>query len=158
MGDSENSDIRGQLNEHQGIGKPREQRAADLQIDGQIEQARRDGFVQTLLGRRRYIPEVNSRDPMLRQVGERMAINAPVQGTAADLIKRAMVELAHTLQAQHLTSRMVLQVHDELILEVKKELADKVAALVKETMEQVTKLRVPIDVHVNIGKRWGELK
>ncbi len=127
-------------------------------LDEQIAQARRDGFVQTLLGRRRYIPEVNSREPMLRQVGERMAINAPVQGTAADLIKRAMVELAHELERQRLASRMVLQVHDELVFEAKRSELEVLVPLIRRVMEGAIALRVPLTVTMKAGPNWLELE
>ncbi|PIQ84846.1 MAG: DNA polymerase I [Candidatus Omnitrophica bacterium CG11_big_fil_rev_8_21_14_0_20_63_9] len=126
-------------------------------LDQQIKQARRDGFVQTLLGRRRYIPEVNSPDGMIRQFGERMAINAPIQGTAADLIKRAMVQLDGALQREGMKSRMVLQVHDELIFEVPKAELAALAALVRRTMEGAIALDVPLTVTVKAGPNWLEM-
>ncbi|MBI4341560.1 MAG: DNA polymerase I [Candidatus Omnitrophica bacterium] len=126
-------------------------------LDGQIAKARREGFVQTLLGRRRYIPEVNSPDAVLRQVGERMAINAPVQGTAADLIKRAMVDMDRRLAHEGLSSRMVVQVHDELVFECpKKELA-ALARLAKRVMEGAIELSVPLIVTVKAGVNWLDL-
>jgi DNA polymerase-1 len=123
-------------------------------LDSQIAQARRDGFVQTLLGRRRYIPEVNSPDPMLRQVGERMAINAPVQGTAADIIKLAMVRLDHELERAGLESRMVLQVHDELVFDGPRREVPALAALVRRVMEAAVALSVPLTVTVKAGPNW----
>ena len=126
-------------------------------LDGQIQQARRDGFVQTLLGRRRYVPEVNSPDGMIRQFGERMAINAPIQGTAADLIKRAMVQLDERLRQDRLAGRMVLQVHDELVFETPRGELDRLARLVRETMEGAIALDVPLTVTLKAGPNWLDL-
>jgi len=126
-------------------------------LDAQIEHAKRNGFVETLFGRRRYIPEVRSPDAVLRQVGERMAVNAPIQGTAADLIKRAMIELATQLRARGMTSRMILQVHDELVCEsVASEQADLVGVM-RQVMEGVAALSVPLKVTVKAGSNWLEM-
>ncbi len=127
-------------------------------LDAQIEQARREGYVQTLLGRRRYIPEVNSPDPIVQQFGERMAVNAPIQGTAADLIKRAMVQLAAALKHKGLASRMLLQVHDELVFECPPEEAEPLALLVRQIMEGAIALAVPLEVVVKQGPNWLEMK
>ena len=126
-------------------------------LDAQIERARRDGFVQTLLGRRRYIPEIISPDPMIRQFGERMAVNAPVQGTAADLIKRAMVQLGRRLDEQRLASRMVLQVHDELVFEAPRAELPALALLVRRAMEGAIRLDVPLTVTLKAGPNWLDL-
>ncbi len=126
-------------------------------LDEQIAHARRDGFVQTLLGRRRYIPEVNSPDGMVRQVGERMAVNAPIQGSAADLIKRAMVQIAEALHQTSWSSRMVLQVHDELIFEVPHREQELLVALVRRIMEGAIALTVPLTVTVKAGPNWLDL-
>lgn len=130
-------------------------------LDQTLSFAYEKGYVETLFGRRRYIPELQTDNYQLKSAGERMAVNMPIQGTAADLMKMAMIsvyENIKTLKYKNNEVKMILQVHDELVLEVKKELANEIAELVKTTMEQVTKLRVPIEVHVNIGKSWGELK
>ena len=136
-------------------------------LDNTLKNAQKDGYVETLFGRRRYIPELMSGNYMLKSAGERMAINMPVQGTAADLMKMAMIAVqkkldnggtSRDLSVRRDDIKMILQVHDEIVLEVKKDLADDVAKLVKEEMENVAKLRVPIDVHVEVGKRWGKLK
>ena len=130
-------------------------------LDDTLKLAKKEGYVETLFGRRRYIPELKASNYQLKAAGERMAINMPVQGTAADLMKMAMIAVHKSTQALKHSStdiKMILQVHDELVLEVKKDLAEEVAEMVKKEMEQVTKLRVPIEVHVEIGKRWGELK
>ncbi len=126
-------------------------------LDAQIDQAKRVGFVQTLLGRRRYLPELTSPDPVIRQLGERMAVNAPIQGTAADLIKRAMVQLAKRLEDERLASRMVLQVHDELVFEVPREELKALAALVRQVMEGAMALTVPLTVTVKAGPNWLDL-
>src|SRR3989339_668292 len=129
-------------------------------LDQTIEFVKKEGYVETLFGRRRYIPELQSDNFMLRSAGERMAINMPIQGTAADVMKLAMIEVHNKLQITNykLQIRLILQVHDELVLEVKKGLGDEVAKMVKEVMENVVKLRVPIDVQVGVGRRWGEIK
>jgi len=126
-------------------------------IDQTLAFAKKEGYVETLFGRRRYIPELQSDNFMLRSAGERMAINMPIQGTAADVMKMAMIEVQKSIKSEN-DVRLILQVHDELVLEVKKGLEDEVAKMVKETMESVVKLRVPIDVSVGVGKRWGEIK
>ena len=126
-------------------------------LDAQIEQAKREGFVQTLLGRRRYIPELKHPDPVIRQFGERMAVNAPIQGTAADLIKRAMIQLSGHLTSEGLKSRMVLQVHDELVFEAPRKELQALAALVRSTMEGAIELRVPLTVTLKAGPNWLDL-
>lgn len=126
-------------------------------LDSQIQHATRDGFVQTLLGRRRYIPEINSPDGAIRQFGERMAVNAPIQGTAADLIKLAMVSVARALRERGMASRMILQVHDELVFEVPPQEHDEMAGLVRDLMERAIALRVPLRVTVKAGPNWLDL-
>ncbi len=126
-------------------------------FDTQMAQAQRDGYVHTLLGRRRYLPEVNSPDPMIRQLGQRLAVNTPIQGTAADLIKRAMVQLDAQLSAQHLRSRMLLPVHDELIFEAPAEEVERVVRLVRQVMEGAIQLIVPLTVTVKTGPNWLDL-
>ncbi|MBI4597364.1 MAG: DNA polymerase I [Candidatus Omnitrophica bacterium] len=126
-------------------------------LQSQIECAKRDGFVQTLLGRRRYIPEVKSPDGLMRQFGERMAINAPIQGSAADLIKQAMVEIDLALRAGGFRSRMVLQVHDELVFEAPQAELARLGSLVRDTMEHAMTLTVPLTVTLNAGPNWLEL-
>ena len=124
----------------------------------QLIQAKRDGFVQTLLGRRRYIPELNSSDPMIRQFGERMALNAPIQGTAADLIKRAMIQLDDELERSKRIGRMLLQVHDELVFETPRRFLLELAALVRKMMEGAIALDVPLTVTLKAGPNWLDLK
>lgn len=118
------------------------------------ETARQKGYVSTLLGRRRWIPELEARNPTLRAAGERMAINMPIQGTAADIIKIAMNRLAERLRAGGQRARMVLQVHDELLLEVPRDDLATVAPLVRETMETALPLDVPLDVELKTGDNW----
>ncbi len=126
-------------------------------LDRQIEQAKRLGYVTTLLGRRRYIPELASSDLAIRQFGERIAVNAPIQGTAADLIKRAMVRLAAALEAQALRSRMVVQVHDELLMECPRTEVATVIPLMRQSMEGAMSLAVPLTVVVKTGPNWRDL-
>ncbi|MFA5321482.1 MAG: DNA polymerase I [Smithella sp.] len=127
-----------------------------IYLDGILEGARHDGFVCTLLNRRRYLPELKSKIPSVRQFAERMAINAPIQGTAADLIKVAMVNIAHLLKKKNLAARLIMQVHDELVLEVPVNEKEEVMALVKKEMEEVIKLKVPLKVEIASGKNWDE--
>ena len=127
-------------------------------IDATMQQAREEGQVRTLLGRIRPIPELKSPDKNVRSFGERAAINAPVQGTAADLIKLAMVRLHRALGEQGYRSRILLQVHDELVLEVPTEELTPVCCLVKEIMETVYPLKVPLLVETGHGRNWKETK
>ena len=120
--------------------------------------AHRHGFVQTLFGRRRYLPDINSYMPMLKAQAERMAINMPIQGTAADLMKLAMIKIYQDLPKIDAKSKIVLQVHDELVLEVPKNSIKKVAKFVKTTMEDIYKLSVPLVVDIEVGRTWGNLE
>jgi DNA polymerase I len=150
------------------LGVP--QKTAQAYIDGYFERykkvraylddilagAHRDGFVCTLLNRRRYLPELKSKIPSVRQFAERMAINTPIQGTAADLIKVAMVNIAHLLTKKKLAAQLIMQVHDELVLETPVKEKEEVMALVKKEMEEVIKLKVPLKVEIASGKNWDE--
>ncbi len=127
-------------------------------LDDTKERARRDGYVQTLLGRRRYIPDINSANRQVREAAERMAINMPVQGTSADIIKIAMIDLAREMEKRKLKSKMLLQVHDELVFEVPKGEMDAMRALVSQVMEAAVKLNVPLRVDTKTGQNWGEMK
>jgi DNA polymerase-1 len=127
-----------------------------IYLDGILEDARRDGFVCTLLNRRRYLPELKSKIPSVRQFAERMAINTPIQGTAADLIKVAMVNIAQLLMKKNLVSRLIMQVHDELVLEAPVKEKEEVMKLVKKEMEEVIKLKVPLRVEIAFGLNWDE--
>jgi DNA polymerase-1 len=125
-------------------------------IDEMIELARKQGFVTTLLGRRRYIPEINSSNRQKREFAERTAINTPIQGSAADLIKVVMIDIAKKLKGKK--SEMILQVHDELVFEVFKDELDFVKEMVKDKMENTIQLDVPIKVDINVGENWLEAK
>lgn len=129
-------------------------------IDRTLEFTKVNGYAETLFGRRRYIPELNSTNYQLRSAAERMAINHPVQGTAADLMKMAMIDVHKYIKENFKDGevKMILQVHDELVLEVKEKLAKEIGDKVKEIMEKTVTLRVPVKVEVGIGQRWGELK
>ncbi|MCF0149188.1 MAG: DNA polymerase I [Clostridium sp.] len=127
-------------------------------LDGLIEEAKENGFVITILNRRRFIPEIKSSNRIVKALGERLAMNAPIQGSAADIIKLAMVNVYNKLNELQLKSKIILQVHDELILNVKKDELEQVKALVKEEMENVLKIDVPLEVDINIGNTWYEAK
>ena len=127
-------------------------------LQGAIDSAKEDGYVLTLLNRRRFIPEIKSSNKIVISLGERLAMNAPIQGSAADIIKLAMVKVYERLKKEGLASEIILQVHDELILNVKPNELEKVKNLVIEEMENVFKLSVPLDVDVNLGKNWYEAK
>lgn len=120
------------------------------------EQARKTGFSLTLTGRQRPIPEILNKNPSIRSGAERLAVNTPLQGTAADLIKKAMIEIDQKIDEERLKGKMVLQIHDELIFEIPDGEILAFQKLVKNKMEQVLKLKVPIEVHIAVGKNWGE--
>jgi DNA polymerase-1 len=126
-------------------------------IENTKSQARELGYVQTVMGRRRYIPEIKSPNGQVRQAAERMAINMPVQGTSADIIKIAMVNLHREMEKQNLRSKMTLQVHDELLFEVPPEEIDRLKELVSSIMPQSLKLSVPLKIDVKLGKNWAEM-
>src|SRR5262245_25898994 len=121
------------------------------------EQARNQGFVETLLGRKRQIPELRASNPTLRGAGERMAINMPIQGTAADIQKIAMIRTADRVAAEGLRARLLLSVHDELLFEVPRDEVDRLAAVVRETMEAALPLSVPLVVDVKVGDNWESM-
>lgn len=123
-----------------------------------VTEAHQLGYVTTLFGRRRYLPDIRSSNFNQRSFAERTAMNTPIQGTAADVIKKAMIEVYRALSQKNLRSRILLQVHDELVLEVAQEEVDQVAAIVKEAMEQAVQLAVPLTVDVKWGKSWAEAK
>jgi DNA polymerase-1 len=127
-------------------------------IDRTLEQARRDGFVRNLFGRKRPIPDLMSKNPNLRGFAERTAVNTPLQGTAADLIKIAMLWLERELRERGLESKMLLQVHDELVLEAPEAEVEAVKALLKECMEGAHKLSVPMEVEVSVGGNWRDME
>lgn len=125
-------------------------------IDDTIRETERTGYSQTILGRRRYIPTINSRNKTEKAAAERVAINTPIQGSAADIVKLAMIRLDRALRQKQSPARMLLQVHDELILECPQAAAEETAKIVQEEMEQAIVLRVPLRVSVETGKRWGD--
>jgi DNA polymerase-1 len=125
-------------------------------LDGTIEEAHATGMVKTLFGRRRYLPDINSKNPSARSAAERTAVNTPIQGTAADLVKRAMLNVDAALSACGLSSRMLLQVHDELVLESPREEAGRAGPILKQQMEGAAKLAVPLIVELGQGSTWGE--
>jgi DNA polymerase I len=127
-------------------------------IDQTLDDARASGVVKTLFGRRRLVPEVTSRNGQIRAGAERMAVNLPIQGTAADILKRAMIDIDRALTARGTRARMILTVHDELLLEAPSAEAEEVAALVKATMSAAVALRVPLDVDVGVGPNWKDAK
>jgi DNA polymerase-1 len=118
--------------------------------------ARATGFTETMFGRRRYLPDLTSDNRQRREMAERMALNAPIQGTAADIVKRAMLSLTDSLAASGLRSRMLLQVHDELVLEVAPGEAADLEVLVRVAMGGAADLQVPLDVSVGVGRSWEE--
>ena len=119
-------------------------------------QASEQGYVETIFGRRLYLPEINAKNPALRKGAERTAINAPMQGTAADIIKKAMVAVDNWLSASGLDARVILQVHDELVLEVREDLVEQVRDEVRSHMSDAAKLDVPLVVEVGVGNNWDE--
>ena len=123
-----------------------------------VAKAREQGYVSTLMGRRRYLPDIRHSNFNLRSFAERTAINTPIQGTAADIMKKAMIDVQHALEAAQLKSRILLQVHDELVLEVTEDEKDKVAALVQEAMQNAVQMEIPLLAEVNFGKNWAETK
>ncbi len=121
-----------------------------------VEKAKDDGYVSTIFGRRRELPELKSSNYNVRSFGERVALNAPIQGTAADIIKLAMVNVFKRLNDEKLDARLILQIHDELIVECNGDEAEKVSAILKEEMESAVKLSVPLISDVNVGRSWAE--
>ena len=127
-------------------------------MDSCVTQGNTEGFVSTLMGRRRYLPELSDRSYNIRQFGERAAMNSPIQGTAADIIKLAMVRADEALKKAGMRARLILQVHDEIIVEAPEEEAQAVQSLLKEIMEGVMQLSVPLTAEVNAGRSWYDCK
>lgn len=123
-----------------------------------VATAREQGYVSTLMGRRRYLPDIRHSNFNLRSFAERTAINTPIQGTAADIMKKAMIDVQRALENAKLKSHILLQVHDELVLEVTEDEKDTVAALVQEAMENAVQMEIPLLAEVNFGKNWAETK
>jgi DNA polymerase-1 len=126
-------------------------------LDKTKEQARQLGYVQTILGRRRYIPDINASNRMVREASERMAINMPVQGTSADIIKVAMLHLDKYMAQRHMSSKLILQVHDELIFEVPQTELSEMQEVVPRLMEGAITLAVPVQVDIKMGYTWGQM-
>jgi len=124
-------------------------------LDGVIAEARESGEVRTMFGRRRLVPELRSRNGQVRAAAERMTVNMPIQGAAADILKRAMIDLDGALPP---TALMILTVHDELLIEAPRDTADAVATLVRDRMTRAADLTVPLKVDVGIGEHWMAAK
>ena len=127
-------------------------------MDSEINFARENGFIETKYGRKRYISEINDANFMVRKTGERMAINSPIQGTAADIIKMAMIKINDIFIKEGIQSKLVLQIHDELIFDVKNEELEKIINIVKYEMENIVKLKVPLKVSTDTGINWYDIK
>ena len=127
-------------------------------MQNNVKQAKESGFISTLLNRKRYIPEIKSANFVLRSFGERAAMNMPLQGSSADIIKVAMVNVYKRLKKEGLKSKLILQVHDELIIDTLKEEKDVVVNLLKEEMENAVKLKVKLTVDTAVGETWFEAK
>ncbi len=141
--------IKNYLNTYKGV---------DAYMQKTIENAKRDGYVVTEFGRRRYLPEISSSNGMLRAFGERVARNMPIQGTAADIIKIAMVRVRNRLKAENLDAKLILQVHDELIVEAEKTIAERVCSILCEEMEAAADMQVKLSVDAAYGTTWYEAK
>lgn len=123
-----------------------------------IYDAYKNGYVKTLMNRKRIIEEINNKNYMIRQSGERMALNTPIQGSAADILKKAMIEIDREMTRLNLQSKMLVQVHDELVFEVKEEEIDILKDLVIKIMTSTYKLDVPLEVDYEIGDNWYDAK
>ena len=123
-------------------------------MDKNNEEAKEKGYVTTMFGRRRNMPELKSQNFMIRQFGSRAALNMPIQGTAADIMKLAMIEVQKQIEERKLKTKLVLQIHDELLLEVPKEEEEEVKKMLKTSMEQVTTLSVPLVAEVSVANDW----
>ncbi|MCM8789502.1 MAG: DNA polymerase, partial [Candidatus Omnitrophica bacterium] len=127
-------------------------------IQHQILLAQKNGFVTTILGKRRYIPEINEKNTTIKEFAKRKAINTPIQGSASDLIKLAMVSIHREIKDKGFKARMVLQIHDELLFDVPKDEVKQIIAIVRMKMENVLKLDVPIRVDIKMGQNWLEME
>jgi DNA polymerase-1 len=125
-------------------------------IEKSIDEARNKGYVSTLFGRKREIPEIRNKNAMVRQQGERLAINSPIQGTAADIIKIAMINIWRKLRDRGLKAKMILQVHDELLFELPSSELETARDIIRKEMEGAVTLSVPLKVDINYGKNWAE--
>jgi DNA polymerase-1 len=125
-------------------------------MSAQVDFARDNGYVQTVLGRRRYLKDINSRNAVVRGAAERNAVNAPIQGSAADIIKLAMINIYAKLSEENYQSKMLLQVHDELVFDAYKPELEKLKVMIKTEMESAYKMAVPLDVDMGQGQNWLE--
>jgi DNA polymerase-1 len=125
-------------------------------MDRTREQAKQLGYVETVRGRRLYLPEIRSRNRQQQQYAERSAINAPMQGTAADIIKQAMINVEGLLTGDALPARLIMQVHDELVLEVRADSVEQIKSAVRDAMVAAGSLRVPLQVEIGVGANWDE--
>ena len=123
-----------------------------------VEKTRKLGYVRTLLNRKREIEEIKNTNHLIRSMGDRMALNTPIQGTSADILKMAMIKIHTLLKEKNYKTKMLLQVHDELIFDVPLDELDEVKELVRNTMENIYKLSVPLKVGIDYGKNWYEAK
>ena len=127
-------------------------------LDKQVENAKKDGYVTTMFGRRRPVPELSSSNFMQRSFGERVAMNSPIQGTAADIIKIAMIRVWKRLKTENLKSRLILQVHDELLIETAKDEEEEVKKILEEEMKAAADLSVTLEIDMHTGQNWDEAK
>lgn len=127
-------------------------------LEKRVKEAQKKGYSETLFGRKRQVPELQHKDKLTQQAGRRIALNTPIQGTAADLMKKAMIDIWREIKRRGLRSKMILQVHDELVFEVPDEERDELEALVQERMEHVFPLKIPLKVHLGWGINWAEAK
>ena len=127
-------------------------------MDSNVAFAKEHGYISTLAGRIRYIPEINVSNFQTRSFGERIAMNMPLQGSSSDIIKMAMIDVAEKLEKQGLKAKLVLQVHDELLIDCPEEEIDIVQKLVKSSMENIVSLKVKLDVDISVGNNWLEAK
>jgi DNA polymerase-1 len=125
-------------------------------MEGQKQFARDNGYAETVMGRRRYLKDINARNHLVRSAAERNAVNAPIQGSAADIIKLAMINIQNLLEGKNFKSKMLLQVHDELVFDLFKEEADELKPLIQKEMETAFKMSVPLDVEMGTGDNWLE--
>jgi DNA polymerase-1 len=123
-------------------------------MSAQVDFARDNGYVETVLNRRRYLKDINSRNAMVRSGAERNAVNAPIQGSAADIIKLAMINIYNRFKKEGFKSKMLLQVHDELVFDAHKEELEIIKPIIKYEMENAFKMNVPLDVEVGVGENW----
>ena len=130
----------------------------DRYLKNIVKQAREQGYVTTLFGRRRYIAELAASNKMVQAAGERIALNSPIQGTAADIIKLAMIHVHRKLAESDLDARLILQVHDELLIEVRRDQAEQALELLRREMEHAVELTVPLNVGTAMGDNWFDAK